>query len=65
VAQKEFIQNTILNEVKTMQNDLLTELSEKMSRLIETNFAAHFQTAEVSEEGILSIKFHWLIDRTK
>jgi len=48
-----------------MQNDLLTELSEKMSRLIETNFAAHFQTAEVSEEGILSIKFHWLIDRTK
>lgn len=52
-AQKELIQSTILEAVNTMQNDLLTALSERMTRLIEANFSAPFPAVDVASPELV------------
>ncbi|XP_070070518.1 multiple inositol polyphosphate phosphatase 1-like [Drosophila takahashii] len=53
LAQKELIQSTILDAVKSMQNDLMTQLSEQMTRLIQANVPTRLPAEEVANPGAL------------
>lgn len=42
-AHTEFIQDTVIRAAQAMQGVLLTQLSEKMTQLFQTNMAVHLQ----------------------
>jgi len=53
MAQKELTQSTILDVVKSIQNNLLTKLSERMTRLIEANLSAPFPAVKVANPELV------------
>ncbi|XP_043063199.1 uncharacterized protein LOC26534985 [Drosophila yakuba] len=49
---QQLIGNMVAEQVKAMQNELLTQLSEKMSQLIQANIAVHFPQPPITTANI-------------